>query len=141
MKQELEERLYQQFPWLEIRNIWSGKKLGCCVSMDCEDGWYDIIYNLCNDIDSELKNCSTKFIDDFFVEQIKEKYATLRFYVTYGTKNIYKLIENAEEKSAKTCERCGEQGKLCIRGTWYKTLCDSCKQKHGYTYCSDAEEM
>jgi hypothetical protein len=57
--------------------------------------------------------------------QIKEKYGTLRFYMTHGTEEMYKIVDNAERKSLKTCEECGKPGKLRGRG-WYYTRCAAC---------------
>ena len=56
------------------------------------------------------------------VSQIKEKYGTLRFYLTSGTDKMYKIVELAERKSARTCEACGKPGKLRGRG-WVYTAC------------------
>jgi len=55
--------------------------------------------------------------------QVKEKYGTLSFYMTEGTDQIFDLIHEAEEKSAKICEVCGESGKR-RGGGWISTLCD-----------------
>ena len=141
MKQELEEKLFQQFPWLEARNVWSGEKLGCCIGMDCEDGWHQLIYDLCKGIDKVLKNCTPEFLKGFYVQQVKEKYATLRFYTSYVNKEIYDLIAETENKSSEICEICGDTGKICVRNLWYKTLCDKCMNKHSYISCKNKEEI
>ena len=60
--------------------------------------------------------------------QVKEKFAGLRFYMTYYVEEIEKLIGEAEEKSFKTCEKCGNPGKL-REGGWLVTLCDECEKK------------
>jgi hypothetical protein len=135
MKRELEEKLFRQFPWLEARNVWSGKKLGFCISMSCDDGWYQLINDLCKGIDKVLKNCSPEFVEGFFVEQVKEKFSTLRFYTSYGNDEIFGLITEAEEKSSKTCEHCGNDGELCTRHSWLRTLCDKCRVENGFEKC------
>lgn len=57
--------------------------------------------------------------------QIKEKFGTLRFYMTHETPEMSTIIYNAERQSAKTCEECGKPGKL--RGErWYYTRCAAC---------------
>lgn len=63
--------------------------------------------------------------------QVKEKFGSLRFYMTSNTDEIDDLIDKAEEKSYKTCEECGCPGKL-RNGGWMTTLCDSCAKKKGY---------
>ncbi|MGA8223776.1 MAG: hypothetical protein WB780_19160 [Candidatus Acidiferrales bacterium] len=59
------------------------------------------------------------------VEQVKEKFGTLRFYCG-GTEAIDKYIHLAERLSAITCESCGKTGKANDSG-WIRTLCDSCR--------------
>ena len=57
--------------------------------------------------------------------QVKEKYGTLRFYMSFETEEIQRLIATAEALSAQTCEQCGAVGRQ-RNGGWIKTLCDSC---------------
>ena len=58
--------------------------------------------------------------------QVKEKYGTLRFYMTCETQEMSDLISVACKKSAVTCENCGKPGKRNKTG-WISTLCDSCR--------------
>lgn len=57
--------------------------------------------------------------------QVKEKFGTLRFYMTCETKEMSEAIRVAEEESARTCERCGMPGEQ-RGGGWVLTLCDRC---------------
>ena len=61
--------------------------------------------------------------------QIKEKFATLRFYTNYQDDYVHGVIRMAESMSACTCENCGKPGKLCNKNYWLKTLCTSCARK------------
>lgn len=63
--------------------------------------------------------------------QVKEKYGTLRFYMTTETKEMTQYINEAESLSAVTCETCGNPGKMCNTG-WCNTICDDCKKKKGW---------
>jgi len=58
--------------------------------------------------------------------QVKEKYGTLRFYMTCETDEMSKIIRTAEKKSAITCEGCGLPGKRNTLG-WISTLCNQCR--------------
>lgn len=88
---------------------------------ECEDGWYDLIRELCEAL-NKLDLPST-----FCVEQIKEKFGTLRFYVTESTNEGYVLIEEAQNLSAHICEYCGSIDDVKLRGGgWLKTLCRKC---------------
>jgi len=60
--------------------------------------------------------------------QVKEKFGTLRFYMTHTTDKMDKLIGEAEKLSEVTCENCGEPGTLRQDG-WWRTLCDKCEEK------------
>ena len=63
----------------------------------------------------------------FAVQQVKEKFGTLRFYC-HDTDAIAKYIRLAERLSSVTCEDCGKPGKANQSG-WIRTLCDECRAK------------
>ena len=54
--------------------------------------------------------------------QAKEKFGTLRFYVSTENEAIETAIQWAEMRSSKTCEVCGKPGKLSGPG-WLSTVC------------------
>jgi hypothetical protein len=59
-------------------------------------------------------------------EQVKEKYGDLRFYYRGGSKEDRGVVGMAEAISGRTCEVCGNAGK--IRGTgWLSCRCDRCE--------------
>lgn len=57
------------------------------------------------------------------LDQVKEKFGTLRFYYTGGDEYISGLVSMAESMSGVTCETCGAPGKQ-RGGGWIVTLCD-----------------
>lgn len=57
--------------------------------------------------------------------QVKEKFGTLRFYMTAHNPGITEAIRAAEAASAITCEDCGDPGTPRQNG-WLRTLCDTC---------------
>jgi hypothetical protein len=63
----------------------------------------------------------------FAVQQVKEKFGTLRFYCP-GNETIYKYVRMAEWLSSVTCEDCGKPGKANDSG-WIQTLCDDCRNR------------
>ncbi len=81
------------------------------------DGWLPILDRLAGDL--------VLMGWDRDLHQVKEKFGTLRFYIGAGTEEMEARIDQAEDESARTCERCGEPGEL-RRGGWQKTLCDRC---------------
>jgi hypothetical protein len=62
------------------------------------------------------------------VDQIKEKFGGLRFYISGGTTLMEALISSAESSSYSICEECSKPGERCTAGSsWILTLCESCK--------------
>jgi len=57
--------------------------------------------------------------------QVKEKLGGLRFYMTHSSVEIEKHIDEAEAKSYKTCEECGQDGELRNDAGWLTTLCET----------------
>ena len=61
------------------------------------------------------------------LEQVKEKYGTLRFYFINDCSGLnsdiaFDVVDMAEERSGQTCEECGDNGRRFGDG-WVKTLC------------------
>jgi hypothetical protein len=93
----------------------------------CGDGWYDIIYRLCERIEPLVGALENGFA--FEIVQVKEKFGGLRVYVDAANEEIYTAIEAASELSIKTCEVCGNPGSHEADATgWWKTLCASCQK-------------
>ncbi len=122
MKKELEEKLFNRFNFFKPGK--SPKETLMCFGFECDDGWFDLIWKLCENIEKELKYLYILYDEEpFKVVQVKEKFGGLRFYTNWETEEISNLIETAEEKSYTICEICGGEGSL-RRGGWLKTLCD-----------------
>lgn len=58
----------------------------------------------------------------FRVDQVKEKFGTLRYYCS-SNKTIDKYISMAEALTGITCEVCGKPGKMESPGGWYSVVC------------------
>ena len=87
----------------------------------CGQGWYPLIEKLVQDLialgwDKDL-------------QQVKEKFGSLRFYIGAGTAEMYALVKQAETLSATTCEACGKPGKI-QGGLWLKCLCPEHAEVH-----------
>jgi len=123
MHQNLEEYIYMKYPLLfNKREIVEGKPYyPIALGIDCNDGWFYIINNLCNSIYQYCQNYKIKFPD---VIQIKEKFGTLRFYIDNGDTTIHQLINYAEMMTEKTCEMCGNVGRLRSDNRYVQTLCE-----------------
>jgi hypothetical protein len=115
MSPELEKQLVEKYPKLFPEGPFWGAESPWGV--ECGDGWYDILDNLCGSI------ASYGNADNVVIDQIKEKFGTLRFYVTGGDDMIDGMIWMAEHMSGHICEVCGNRGKMRTKG-WMVTLCD-----------------
>jgi ribosomal protein L37AE/L43A len=86
------------------------------------NGWLQIIDDLSRKI--------TELDPDVQASQVKEKFGGLRFYIDGGSDEVHKLIEEAEEESYKTCEKCGTKENVSVTKTgWIITLCDKCSKE------------
>lgn len=128
MKKELEDKIFKRFP----RMFPNGRDVNpienlMCFGFSHGDGWFNILWELFEGIEKLSNN-----LYDVTFCQIKEKFGTLRIYTERCHDKIYdkvhELIDEAEEKSGKTCEVCGEDGTFCNDG-WCSTLCETCRKK------------
>ena len=60
--------------------------------------------------------------------QVKEKFGTLRFYVSGGDEYTYGVIRMAEAMSSRMCEQCGSPAETGGSG-WIHTTCQPCIDK------------
>jgi hypothetical protein len=133
MDLKLEKKLLDDFPEMYRKRHWPKEETCLCWGFDVGDGWYKIIYDLSKKINKLLPEMNSflakEGLENFAVEQVKEKFGTLRFYVNYSNDKIEKLINAAELKSAKTCMECGKPGKL-QKNLWLHVYCNKCQKAY-----------
>jgi hypothetical protein len=61
------------------------------------------------------------------LDQVKEKFGTLRFYYSGGDDVIDGMVRMAEAMSGTTCESCGNPGER-RGGGWVHTYCEPCEE-------------
>lgn len=142
MRRELDELLCAKYPKIFVNRHGDMKTTAMCWGFECGDGWFNIIDQLCANIqhhidwserqrdlevkkgiEGELGMPRTPHVQQVVAVQVKEKFGALRFYTDGGDEQIYGMIRMAESMSAVTCEECGAPGKLRGRG-WLYTACD-----------------
>lgn len=123
MHQNLEDFIYMKYPFLFTKKERVEGKMYYPISIgiECNDGWFHIINNLCNSIYLYCELYKKPFPD---VVQIKEKFGTLRFYINKGDDAIHQLISFAESMTETTCEICGNLGKLNLINRYVQILCE-----------------
>lgn len=116
----------------EIQKIVDRIPEGYFRFLSIHPGWYPIVAKLNEDI--------AALYPDYQVLQVKEKFGGLRYYYEIYKQGddffepvlddkVDELVREAEEKSLKICELCGEPGELKTDVWWHKTLCDNCNEK------------
>lgn len=128
MRKELDEQLCRECPNLYADRGKSMMETCMYWGFDCMDGWFPIVRDLSLKLEAIIAAMPDEERAKYRAAQVKEKFGTLRFYMTAETDEMDKLIEEAEKASAVTCEYCGQPGKLRTKG-WLFTLCDKCDEE------------
>jgi len=120
-----------------------------CWGFDVGPGWHPIVADLCEKIDAVGKKFGVVAVAD----QVKEKYAGLRFYhhvimddsvphietelpVSQSDYDVAEgiiddLVSHAEGESYRICEVCGEYGKTYSKGGWLTAWCEKHAMENG----------
>lgn len=105
---------------------------------ECGDGWMELLLDIGSFIAKRSSDCKA--------EQVKEKFGSLRFYVSFEyneigisdtplevINEIYDYISLVEEKSKKLCEDCGidldDNNRFKQKNnkyTWIRNICQKC---------------
>jgi hypothetical protein len=157
MKLELDELLCEKYPKMMVNRNKPMQETCMCWGFDCGDGWFNILDQLMGNIQHHIdwKEKQRKWAIDFnskaaqeemrvvpesipqvTLDQIKEKFGTLRFYYTGGDDVIDGMVRMAESMSGVTCEECGSPGKR-IGGGWVTTLCEEHAKARDIIYDED----
>ena len=126
MKSELEDTIIKACP-----NLYRGVSLPlreCLMAfgMECGDGWYELIFELSKSLEKLILELPEKEREHYYAMQVKEKFGSLRFYVSYGTDEMFTLIDEAETRSESICEVCGKPGIMRKDYGWIYTSCEAC---------------
>ena len=120
MKKELDEKLCAKYP--EIFKDRHGKvtETLMCWGFDVEDGWYQLIDDLCAAL---CLIAVREKVDPPVAVQVKEKFGGLRFYINRGSDAMHDAINHAEDRSYMVCEICSKPGRLNKYG-WLRVRCE-----------------
>jgi len=120
MKEELNEKLFHEFPVLFMESYGSKPKTPLNYwGVECGDGWFQLIHSV-----SALLSRHNPKIQ---VEQVKEKFAGLRLYLNHYDQYAGGVVSMAEHLSFQICEACGAPGIKRDQEGYFSTTCD----KHG----------
>ena len=133
MKQELDALLCEKYPKMMVNRNKDMKETCMCWGFECGDGWFNILDQLMSNIQHHIdwnnKNFEKgytqyKQVSQVTLDQVKEKFGTLRFYYTGGDDEISGMVRMADSMSGVTCEECGNPGQS-RGGGWIYTACDA----------------
>jgi len=156
MNQENTQKLFQNFPRLYRGDGQEKRNAFMQWGFQCDDGWFRLIYDLSSAIEREARKMGIDPESEDWprARQIKEKFGTLRYYISSpgpteddvnsliaeqrngvisfrpvsSINSIRNLVEIAEAQSAHICESCGLVGTLRTDG-WWKVSCTPCDEK------------
>ena len=129
MKQELDTLLCERYPKLMVNRNLPMQETCMCWGFDCGDGWFNILDQLMGNIQHHIdwKNKKEEVVAQVTLDQVKEKFGTLRFYYTGGDDVIDGMVRMAESMSGVMCEECSAPAKTHGPG-WIRTICEPCEE-------------
>ena len=97
---------------------------------ECNSGWDTLILTALDIVEAHLnsKHKNDPDAGHIVLDQIKEKFGTLRIYYTDYSKSpeyISGVFDFAEAMSEHMCEECGRPGITRNNLPWIKTLCEN----------------
>jgi hypothetical protein len=115
------------FPEQIQKRIDAGRNCGSWIG----NGWVDLVVQL----DKQI----TQLDPDYVIDQVKEKFGGLRYYISISEgvaqetrEQIWNTIHEVEDKSVETCDLCGQPGKrLNVDGGYVATRCELHKNTSG----------
>ena len=131
-ERERNKELIEKYPFLMPYNVWTGEPINDYFYEyiwldDMPVGWRNAFgLQMCEEIKQALlEEGGEKLLSEYRINQIKEKYGTLRWYDSWTTKKVQDIIHKYEALSARTCIQCGKPATRITTG-WIAPYCDEC---------------
>ncbi len=123
----LKEKVMDKYPLLYYNRRRPSRTHCMSYGLSVGFGWIQLIDEMSSKIEPILEKMLelNPTVDFPKAVQVKEKFGTLRFYVSGNDPVINNIIREYEEKSFITCEDCGNIGTIRRKG-WHRVLCDLC---------------
>ena len=142
MNETLQERLFTDYPEILSKdNFPSG--------LPCDDGWYDLIDNMCYHVNRRISNVNWGWGKDEILEKVPVRILemnrrfseslSVEFFVDYPVtpkdsqireieSRVSSIKDYTESISGRTCELTGRPGKLCTKRTDQRVNKVLCKE-------------
>ena len=148
MNANLENYLKKKFP--KLYTECGDQQPFALFGFECNDGWFRLILWLSRylqDYIDQQNEYAKKYPDKYLpvkqikVVQVKEKFATLRFYIEGGNERTHDIISFAEYISGFICEETGKTNNIGVnKKGWSKTqYIDGTKNPKHYNFVDDEE--
>lgn len=114
------------FPFLQLRNVWTGKLLehtNCIIGECLPEGWFRLFLMYCKDLLPYLEGTNT--VDKFMFTDVKEKYGRICLYNMGEPEGAELLTSLYEHFSQFVCLRCGKLANYTTKG-WIMPICKDC---------------
>ena len=130
MNEKLDGLLCEKYPKMMVNRDKSMMETCMCWGFECGDGWFNILDQLMGNIQHHIdwKNRKEEVVAQVTLDQVKEKFGTLRFYYSGGDDAIDGMVRMAESMSGVTCEECSAPAQTHGPG-WIRTICEPCETK------------
>ena len=133
MDKKLDNYLVEKYPKIFINRYGDKKETAMCWGFEHRDGWFWILDQLCDSIQSYIDNNNPyrkeeDKIPQVVATQIKEKFGILNFYYSGGDEYIGGMIRFAEYMSMNICEFCGSTENIGNTKGWVYTICKDCHE-------------
>jgi hypothetical protein len=131
MKKELDNYLVEKYPKIFVNRYGDMKTTAMCWGFEHGDGWFWLLDQLCDSIQSYIDTNNGWRKDDekipqVIATQVKEKFGTLNFYFSGGDDYIDGMVRMAENMSANICEFCGSTEDVGATQGWISIICKNC---------------
>ena len=123
MNKNLDEKLCEKYPKIFKQRNMSMKATCMCWGFECDDRWYWLLDHLCSQLQWDIDHNKYPQLE---AVQVKEKFGTLRFYVSGSNEEQQAIISFAELLSGSICERCGSTDEVTQTSGWIQSLCKKC---------------
>lgn len=128
MRKELDDKLCIKYPRIFANRNKTKYESPFYYGFEHGDGWFDLLDQLCDCIQDYLDRNPT--VPQVVVNQVKEKFGTLNFYVSGGDDTTRAMISQAGKDSENICESCGSNDRVTNTKGWIKYLCVDCMEEH-----------
>jgi len=131
MNSKLDSYLVQKYPKIFVDRYGDTKETSMCWGFQNNDGWFWLIDQLCESIQSYTDNNNSYRKDNDKIKQVvatsvKEKFGILSFDYYNGDNLIEGMVWLAEHMSMNICEFCGSTHNVGRTTGWVYTICKEC---------------